>query len=140
MSPKKSIEISFVTPGSRGFSVFAPMLFKKVFTYFASFTGYADDIFEVISYLHVQGSKFGGKFEKFGGKSFTKIELCGVFKVFYIEYTAVSIFFTSTTIPTTFLSDFAKTTPVPCSPGYNWFIGFFFKATPFWSSSMCFRI
>ena len=32
-----------------------------VFTYFASFTGYENDIFEVISYLHVQGAKFGGK-------------------------------------------------------------------------------
>ena len=32
-----------------------------VFTYFASFTGYEDDIFEGISDLHVQGSQFGGK-------------------------------------------------------------------------------
>ena len=32
-----------------------------VFTYFASFTGYEYDIFEVISKLKVQGSKFGGK-------------------------------------------------------------------------------
>ena len=31
-----------------------------VFTYFASFTDYSDDIFEVISNLHVQGFKFGG--------------------------------------------------------------------------------
>ena len=31
-----------------------------VFTYFESFTDYEDDIFEVISNLHVQGSKFGG--------------------------------------------------------------------------------
>ena len=30
-----------------------------VFTNLASFTGYEDDIFEVISNLHVQGSKFG---------------------------------------------------------------------------------
>ena len=44
-----------------------------IFTYFASFTGYEDDIYEVISNLHVQGSKFGGKFEKFGGKSFLKM-------------------------------------------------------------------
>ena len=35
--------------------------------YFALFIGYEDDIFEVISNLHVQGSKFG---VKFGGKSF----------------------------------------------------------------------
>ena len=32
------------------------------FTYFASFIGYEDDIFKVISNLHVQGSKCGGKF------------------------------------------------------------------------------
>ena len=32
-----------------------------VFRYFASFTHYEDDIFEVISNMHVQGSKFGGK-------------------------------------------------------------------------------
>ena len=32
-----------------------------VFTYFASFTDYEDDIFETISNLHVQRSKFGGK-------------------------------------------------------------------------------
>ena len=38
-----------------------------VFTYFASFTGYEDVIFEVISNLHVQGSKLGRKFVKFGG-------------------------------------------------------------------------
>ena len=40
-----------------------------VFTYFASFTGYDDDILEVISNLHVQESKFGGIIYKFGGKS-----------------------------------------------------------------------
>ena len=38
-----------------------------VFTYFASYAGYEDDIFEVISNLHVQESKFGGKIYKFGG-------------------------------------------------------------------------
>ena len=43
----------------------------------ASFTGYEDDIFKVISNLHVQGSKFGGEFEKFGGNFFKKIKLCG---------------------------------------------------------------
>ena len=41
-----------------------------VLTYFASFTGYKDDIFEVISYLHVPGSKLGGKFDEFDKKSF----------------------------------------------------------------------
>ena len=30
-----------------------------VFPYFASFTGYEDDLFEVIYNMHVQGSKFG---------------------------------------------------------------------------------
>ena len=40
-----------------------------VFKYFASFTGYEDEIFEVISNLHVQESKFGGNIYKFGGKS-----------------------------------------------------------------------
>ena len=42
----------------------------KVFTYFASFTGDEANIFEVISNLHVQGLKFCGKFDKFGGKYF----------------------------------------------------------------------
>ena len=32
-----------------------------VFTYFASYTGYEDDILEIISNLHVQESKFGGQ-------------------------------------------------------------------------------
>ena len=44
-----------------------------IFTYFASFTGYEDDIFEVISSLHMKGSKFGGKFKKIVGKSLKKI-------------------------------------------------------------------
>ena len=34
-----------------------------------------DNIFEVISYLHIQGSKFGRKIDKFGGKSFFKLDL-----------------------------------------------------------------
>ena len=41
-----------------------------VFTYFASFTGYEEYICEVISNFHVEGSKFGAKFDKFSGKSF----------------------------------------------------------------------
>ena len=41
----------------------------KVFTCFALFTDYKDDNFEVISNLHVQGSKIGRKIYKFGGKS-----------------------------------------------------------------------
>ena len=44
-----------------------------VFTYFASFTGYEDDIFEVISNLHVQGSKYGGKLYKLGENLFFKL-------------------------------------------------------------------
>ena len=39
-----------------------------VFAYFASFTDYEDDIFEVVSNLHFQGSKFGGKIYRFGEK------------------------------------------------------------------------
>ena len=44
-----------------------------VFTYFASFTSYEDEILEVISNLYVLESKFGGKNYKFGGKSFKKL-------------------------------------------------------------------
>ena len=46
-----------------------------VFTYFAYFTGYEDDRFEVISNLHFQWSKFGEKY-------IFLIELCGVQLVF----------------------------------------------------------
>ena len=44
-----------------------------VFTYFASFKGYEDEILEIISNLHVRESKFGGKINKFGGKSLKKL-------------------------------------------------------------------
>ena len=54
-----------------------------VLTYFASFTGYEDYIFEVVSNLRVEGSQFGGKFDKFGEKSLNKIELCRVHGVFF---------------------------------------------------------
>ena len=40
---------------------------------FLSFTGYGYDIFEVIFNLHVQGSKFGGKFDNFSEKPFKKL-------------------------------------------------------------------
>ena len=40
---------------------------------FASFTGYKDDTFEVISNLLVQESKFGRNIYKFGGKSNQKL-------------------------------------------------------------------
>ena len=43
------------------------------FTYFASFTDYEGDISEIISNLHIQGSKFGGKIYKFAEKSFKKL-------------------------------------------------------------------
>ena len=36
--------------------------------YFATFTGYEDDIFEVISNFHVQEFKFGGNIYKFRKK------------------------------------------------------------------------
>ena len=44
-----------------------------LFTYFASFIGYEEYILEGISNLQVQEAKFGGKKEKFGGKSFKKM-------------------------------------------------------------------
>ena len=56
-----------------------------VITYFASFTDYEDDIFEVISNWHVQGSKFGGKINKYGGKSFLKIQLHRVHGVCFFQ-------------------------------------------------------
>ena len=43
-----------------------------VLKYYASFTGYKDDIFEVIVNLHVQESKFYWNIYKFGGKSLKK--------------------------------------------------------------------
>ena len=44
-----------------------------VFTYLASFTGYKDNIFKVISKLHVEISKFGGKIDNFGVKYFEEL-------------------------------------------------------------------
>ena len=44
-----------------------------LFDYFASFTDYGNDIFEVISNLHVQRSNFGEKSNKCGGKSKQKL-------------------------------------------------------------------
>ena len=41
-------------------------------------TGYEDDIFRVISYLHIQGSKIGGKIYQFCVKSKLKVKLGGV--------------------------------------------------------------
>ena len=40
-----------------------------LYIYFASLTGYKDEIVKVIFYLHVQGSKIGGKMDQLGGKS-----------------------------------------------------------------------
>ena len=60
------------------------MLFKwYLCTYFASFTGYEDDIFEVISKLHLQGSKFGGKFEKFGNFFFFNLTSQSSWSLFF---------------------------------------------------------
>ena len=44
----------------------------RVFKFFASFTGYEDDIFKVFFSLQVQESKFGRYIYKFGGKSTKK--------------------------------------------------------------------
>ena len=53
-----------------------PYYVYLIFTYIPSFTDYEDDIFEVFfSNLHIQGSKFGRKIYKFGGKSKKKVEL-----------------------------------------------------------------
>ena len=44
-----------------------------ILPYFASFTGYKDDMLKVFFYLHVQGSKIGRKMDQFGGKSKNKL-------------------------------------------------------------------
>ena len=49
--------------------------FDIVFPYFALFTGYEDDIFEVIANLHVHRSKFGGKLFKNGEAFFVLLML-----------------------------------------------------------------
>ena len=49
-----------------------PCYFHSIYT-FASFTGYVYYFFEVISNLHIQEYRFGGKIYKFGGKSFKKL-------------------------------------------------------------------
>ena len=54
-----------------------------VFTYFASFKGYEDDIYEVISNLQVLRCKFGGKMDQFGGKSFLKLNSVEFMKLFF---------------------------------------------------------
>ena len=74
-----------------------------VFPYFASFTGYEDDIFEVISNMHVQGSKFGGKFDKFGGKHF-QIRLRGVHGVRIFQVCSLNCSHTCTNTPSTVYS------------------------------------
>ena len=63
-----------------------------VFTYFALFTDYEDDIFEVISNLHVQGSKFGGKMTKFGGKSFKMLNSTEFIEFVFSRYGGGSVF------------------------------------------------
>ena len=54
-----------------------------VLSYFASFTGYEDDIFEVIPNLHFRRTKHGGKFDKFGSKSLKKNLLRRVYEIFF---------------------------------------------------------
>ena len=55
-----------------------------VFRYFASFTDYEDDIFKVISNMHVQGSKFGGKITNLA-ENLSKVELHGVHGVCFFQ-------------------------------------------------------
>ena len=64
-----------------------------VFTYFASFTGYEDAIFEVVSNLHVEGSKFGGKLDKFGEKSFKKLNSAEYMEFVFSKSAYISIVF-----------------------------------------------
>ena len=63
-----------------------------VFTYFTSFTGYEDAIFDFISNLHVQKSKFGRNIYQFGVKcrkkltarsswSFFSMSVCGLYNL-----------------------------------------------------------
>ena len=56
-----------------------------VFTYFASFTNYKDDIFEGISNFHFQGSEFGEKNYKFGENLKKKVELNRVYGVCFFQ-------------------------------------------------------
>ena len=41
------------------------------------FTGFADDIFHIVSIFHIQISKFGRKSEMFGGNSKKKLDPVG---------------------------------------------------------------
>ena len=61
------------------FSPFLKVLhdITMLFTYFASFIKYEDDILEVISNLHIQGAKLGGKRTNLA-ENLLKVELCGV--------------------------------------------------------------
>ena len=61
------------------------LLIYAYIAYFASFTYYEDDILEVISNWHVQGSKFNGKFTNLKGKSKKKVELHGVHGVCFFQ-------------------------------------------------------
>ena len=53
--------------------------------YFASFTNYEEDIFEVIPNMHVQGSKFGGKITNSAENQKKKVELHGVHGVSFFQ-------------------------------------------------------
>ena len=55
-----------------------------VFTYFAPFTCYEDDIFEVIPNLHVQGSNLAENLTNLA-ENLLKIERCRVYGVSYFQ-------------------------------------------------------
>ena len=59
-----------------------------VFTYFASFASYEDDILENSSNLHVQESKFGKKNYMFGGKSFKKLNSTEFMEFVFLQVSA----------------------------------------------------
>ena len=50
------------------------------------FTDYEDNMFEVISNLHVHGSKFGGKINKYGGKSIKKLNSMDFMEFVFSKY------------------------------------------------------
>ena len=63
-----------------------PCYLHILFAYFASFIGYEDDFLEVISNLHVQRAKFGGKRDKFGGKSFKQLNSAEFMEFGFTKY------------------------------------------------------
>ena len=59
-------KIKYLTQKNFFFLLTGANLYYHVSYIVASFTGYEDDIFEVISDLHIQDSKFDRKIYKFG--------------------------------------------------------------------------